>query len=473
MGMMKPMSTAERTLTAQLEGGGASDQPTQALWLLAARAGTAKVGSEERLLVLGRSLDLGRRAAGAPSVTPGGLALDDPLASSRHARLEARDGRWVITDQGSKNGTFVNGTRLAASRALEDGDLVVVGGHFFMFRVCSHEQLEALREDLNAPFAPVATASPRLAALNRKLRKLAVSETEVLLLGETGVGKEVYAHALHRVSGRKGRFVALNCAAIPRELVESELFGFRPGAHSTAQAGKPGLVEEADGGTLFLDEIGEMSREAQTKMLRFLQDRELTPLGGTRPRRVDVRVVAATNRTVSPGSTDGLRDDLLGRLGAAPLWLPSLRERKEDVGALSWHFLEREVRRRGAGPTGFTAPAMAALLQAAFPLNVRQLEKTINAAVALAEPGALVEPSQLPETLTAVATPPATPLALRTLETRSGRKPPEPAPHPDEVERLLVQHRGNVAAVARGLGRQRAAVWRWIKQYGLNPERYR
>src|SRR5262249_51046424 len=154
--------------------------------------------------------------------------------------------------------------------------------------------------------------------------RLAASANELLIVGETGVGKEVYARAVHRESGRKGRFVAINCAAIPRELVESELFGYRQGAHSTAHQAKPGLIEEAEGGTLFLDEIGEMSAEARTKLLRFLQDRELTPLGATRPRRIDVRVIAATNRTLSGGAEGNgpVRDDIVARLGAAPIHLP-------------------------------------------------------------------------------------------------------------------------------------------------------
>src|SRR5262249_32937978 len=163
------------------------------------------------------------------------------------------------------------------------------------------------------------TASPLLAVACDRLRRLAASSSELLIVGETGVGKEVYARAVHGASGRKGRFMAINCAAIPRELVESELFGYRAGAHSTAHQAKPGLIEEAESGTLFLDEIGEMTHEAQIKLLRFLQDRELTPLGATRPRQIDVRIIAATNRTLSAAGSGkthpGVRDDIVARLG--------------------------------------------------------------------------------------------------------------------------------------------------------------
>src|SRR5262249_54949685 len=146
------------------------------------------------------------------------------------------------------------------------------------------------------PFGPIPLLSPVMVPVLDKLRRLAVGNGEILLVGETGVGKEVYARAVHEASGRTGRFVAVNCAAIPQERVETELFGYVRGAHSQARENKTGLVEEADGGTLFLDEIGEMSPYLQAKLLRFAQDRLLTPIGGTQPRHIDARILAATNR---------------------------------------------------------------------------------------------------------------------------------------------------------------------------------
>src|SRR5260221_2441332 len=193
------------------------------------------------------------------------------------------------------NGILVDNARIVGSVTLLDGALEFIGNLVGVFRVVSALELETIKIDLVQPFGPVATSSPAMALACDRLRRLAASEGELLIVGETGVGKEVYARAVHQASARKGRFIAINCAAIPRELVESELFGYRHGAHSTAHQAKPGLIEEAEGGTLFLDEIGEMTGEAQIKLLRFLQDRELTPLGSTRPRRIDVRGVAATN----------------------------------------------------------------------------------------------------------------------------------------------------------------------------------
>jgi transcriptional regulator with PAS, ATPase and Fis domain len=393
----------------------------------------------------------------------GTLLLDDPLVSGRHAQLARVADGFQISDPGSKNGTFIDGRRLTGAAPLAEGSRLFVGNHAFVFRQVPASDLEAIDEERTAPLGPVATSAPAMARLCHKLRRLATTPAELLLAGETGVGKEVYARAIHAASRRPGRFAAINCAALPRDLVESELFGYRSGAHSTAHAAKPGLLEEAEGGTVFLDEIGEMPLEAQTKLLRFLQDKELVPLGATRPRRLDVRVVAATNRAVGAGSASGLRDDLLARLGASPLRLPPLRERLEDLGGLVAHF----ARAAGARPL-FELGAFRALVMHGWPLNVRELEKVLLAAFALTEGRRPVDLRDLPEGLGDTPPAPSTPAAPR-----PGRKSPEPPPSAQELESLLEQHGGRVAEVSRALGRQRAAVWRWIKQLGLKPEKFR
>ena len=305
----------------------------------------------------------------------------------------------------------------------------------------------------------MATASPSLAVACDRLRRLAASEGELFIVGETGVGKEVYARSVHEASKRKGKFVAINCAAIPRELVESELFGYRAGAHSTAHVAKAGLIEEAEGGTLFLDEIGEMTPEAQIKILRFLQDRELTPLGSTRPRKMDVRVIAATNRTVVGPGKSGLRDDIVARLGAAPIHLPPLRNRIEDLGALIAHFLAGVP---AQGPR-FEQPAFRALTLHAWPLNVRELEKIVTTAAVLTG-GKPIALRDLPEPIARVLSAPAAPGARRSTG---------PSPTPAQLEELLRRYEGNVADVSRELGKHRAAVWRWIKKFGLGPSKFR
>jgi DNA-binding NtrC family response regulator len=491
------------------------------------------------------------RASGTPADADAesegvAILLADPLVSGRHARL-VRDGdSLAIEDLGSKNGTFIDGQRVIARAsstrtAWPDGGVAFVGDHALIYRLVSPHALVALEEEATAPLAPVATASPALASMAQKLRRWAAGGQELLLCGETGVGKEVYARAVHATSGRSGAFVALNCAALPRELVESELFGYRAGAHSTARGDKPGLIERAQAGTLFLDEIGELPQEGQAKLLRFLQDRELTPLGGQKPRRIEVSIVAATNQEVDMGgvlpappagarstgdahAADGKRDaqphqalraDLVGRLGAAPVLLPPLRDRREDIGALCRHFLAALLPGRTPLP-GFEGPAFRALFLYAFPLNVRELEKVLGAAVALTEGRRPIALGDLPPAFAAVAAAPpaarssdatspwsghassasaaitslvpsaapsaasgATPapapssISSTAVERTATRRAPAPGPTAAELEALLARHGGNVAEVSRTLGRQRAAVWRWIKRFGLGVQQHR
>jgi DNA-binding NtrC family response regulator len=435
-----------------------------------------------------------RAHASEPSAAPaelGALLLPDPLVSANHARLArvmgavgaagspaaaaaASDFAYLLSDLGSKNGTFVDGVRIDAPVRLRDGAVVFLGDHVAVFRLVSPRALDAIQVEVTAPLGPVGTSSPALALACDRLRRLAPADGELMLLGETGVGKEVYARAVHRQSGRRGRFVAINCGAIPGDLVESELFGFRAGAHSTAHAAKAGLIEEAEGGTLFLDEIGEMAPEAQLKLLRFLQDRELTPLGSTRARKVDVRVIAATNRADGPSgrSPGGLREDILGRLGVSPIHLPPLRERIEDLGALVAHFL----RRLPAPARTFEQAAFRALALHAWPLNVRELEKSLATAAVLTGGERPIALRDLPPALghAAVGHGTATRGAPAARETRPAPAPESaPTPTAAQIEELLGRHQGNVAEVARALGKQRAAVWRWMKKWGIGVERFR
>ncbi len=447
--------TAERTLTALVSPFGRGERADLPVLIHAGRADRL-ASPGQRLWVIRDELVIGR---GAPA---GHLLLDDALASSSHARIVRGAAGHELHDDGSKNGTFLDGARVTGQVRLPDGGRIFVGNHLFVFRLISAADREALDEEQARPLGPVASSAPPLARICQKLRRLATTGDELFLSGETGTGKEVYARAVHAASGRAGRFVAINCAALPRDLVESELFGYRQGAHSTAQGAKAGLLEEAHGGTLFLDEIGEMNAEAQTKLLRFLQDKEVTPLGSTQARRLDVRVIAATNRPVAPGGNSGVRDDLLARLGAAPLTLPPLREHLEDLGPLIAHF----ARARGVVETlVFEVPAFRALSLHRWPLNVRELEKLLATAIALVEGRRPVAQRDLPDGL---LTPDD-----RAPVVKGGRKPPERAPSAAELETLLAQHAGQVADVSRALGRQRAAVWRWIKQLGIDPAKYR
>jgi transcriptional regulator with PAS, ATPase and Fis domain len=239
--------------------------------------------------------------------------------------------------------------------------------------------------------------SPGFRAAYGLLKQAAGSQIPVLLLGETGVGKEVFARCLHEMSPRAGAaFVAVNCAAIPPELVESELFGVEKGAYTGAQSARPGRFERADGGTLLLDEVGDLPLPAQAKLLRVLQEHEIERLGDARPRKVDVRVVAATNADLAKLVKEGkFRLDLYYRLNAYQIHIPPLRERKEDISPLSKAFLEKYATLHGKRLRGFTDKAKRALLSYSWPGNIRELQNVIERSVILAAHGSRIEAEHL------------------------------------------------------------------------------
>jgi len=233
-----------------------------------------------------------------------------------------------------------------------------------------------------------------------KATQVAPTDTTVLITGASGTGKEVVARFIHAASTRKdGPFVALNCAALPEQLLESELFGYERGAFTSAQQAKPGQLEVASGGVLFLDEVTEMSLSAQAKFLRVLQEREFQRLGGTRLLKANIRVIAATNRDLRKAVERGdLRADLFYRLGVFDIQIPPLRERRADIVPLSETFLQEIGRSFGRPPAGLTRDARQALLQYDWPGNVRELRNVLERATILCE-GAFIETTHL--TLTA------------------------------------------------------------------------
>jgi two-component system, NtrC family, response regulator HydG len=230
-----------------------------------------------------------------------------------------------------------------------------------------------------------------------QLARVARTRSTVLFTGESGVGKEAFARRLHRVSPRAGLpFVAVNCAAIPETLIESELFGVERGAFTGASLSRPGRFERADGGTLFLDEIGTLSLVSQGKLLRALQEGEIERVGGTRTLKVDVRVVAATNVDLAAEVRAGrFREDLFYRLNVFPIHLPPLRERRDDIPLLMNHFLRRECARQGRRASGFTQRAVRAMLHYGFPGNIRELQNLIERGVILADEDVAIDVAHL------------------------------------------------------------------------------
>jgi DNA-binding NtrC family response regulator len=426
---------------------------------------------------------IGRGTARAHArMTDGGLRklvvrVPDPWMSGTHATLTKVFGRWVLEDAKSKNGTILNGEPQARA-FLGDGDLIELGHTFFIYRDAiptpADEPHDLDAAELGLPGSRLVTLVPLLAQTFRRLEQIARSDLSVVLAGETGTGKEVVARALHALSGRPGAFVAVNCGALPETLVETELFGYRKGAFSGANEDRPGLIRSSDHGTLFLDEIGDLPLASQAAFLRVLQEREVVPVGGTRPVGVDVRLIAATHRDLEALiEAESFRSDLHARISGLTVILPPLRERREDLGLLIATLLGRA----GAPErVSFDVQAARALFRYTWPMNIRELEKALAAAVILAgEQPIECEhlPPQIPNAL--VAPPPDGEADAAPDDDVDDDRPlaPEDLRRREEVARLLRDHKGNVSAVARAMGKARMQIQRWIKRYKLDPESFR
>ncbi len=229
--------------------------------------------------------------------------------------------------------------------------------------------------------------SPQIKELRSFIQKMAKSNSNVLITGESGTGKEMVAVAIHNNSARKLKpFVAVNCAAISPQLLESELFGHKKGAFTGAQEARRGLFAEANGGTVFLDEIGDMHIELQSKILRVIQEREVTPVGENRPKPIDVRIITATHKDLSLLVSEGkFRQDLFYRISVVPIRLPSLRDRKDDIPILAKFFLQKYCEKNGGGNKQFTLSALEKLIEQNWPGNVRELENCVERAVELSD----------------------------------------------------------------------------------------
>ncbi|TAK10110.1 MAG: FHA domain-containing protein [Candidatus Manganitrophaceae bacterium] len=380
------------------------------------------------------------------------VVLSDPSVSSLHLEIEATPSTIQVRDLGSTNGTRINGQRIQSSIA-EIGSEIQIG----------QTRLKIQPEEPTEPIAPPALGrligqSPKMQEVFRMIQRGAKGEVAVLVQAETGCGKELVAQEIHRLSPRaQGPFITLDCSAIPKELIESELFGHEKGAFTTAISQRKGAFELARGGTVFLDEIGELPIEMQPKLLRVLEERTFKRVGGNEVLRSDFRIIAATNRWLDQEVLAGrFRQDLYFRLYVLPIFLPPLRERKEDIPLLVEHFLR--------GKSIQVSPeAIEKMTAHAWPGNVRELRNVIERAVVMME-GNTLRPEDL--------------LFLQASD-RAGQpmsweeqKASPPTGSLEEIEKQVIQrtlkaHRGDKKAAAQVLGIALSTLYEKLKRHQI------
>ncbi len=345
-----------------------------------------------------------------------------------------------------------------SAAVLKDAEGHAIGG-VETFRDLS--MVEELRKELEATytFADIVGRSAGMQRLFDLLPQVADSNSTVLIEGESGTGKELFARAIHNLSHRRDkRFVAINCGALPDTLLESELFGYKAGAFTDARHDKPGRFALADGGTILLDEIGDISPAMQSRLLRVLQESVFEPLGAVEPVKVDVRVVASTNKDISKLVRKGtFRQDLFYRINVVRLKLPALRDRREDVPLLLDRFISRFNRLQNKDVAGVSDDMLAILMEYDYPGNVRELENIIEHAFVLCQ-GGLIEPRHLPPALRSDAD-------SRPLQTRGPRT--LRALEVLHIEDAVRRHGGNRTAAARELGINPSTLFRKIKSLGI------
>jgi transcriptional regulator with GAF, ATPase, and Fis domain len=374
------------------------------------------------------------------------VMLGDASISRLHVLLEPSPAGVLVTDLGSRNGTFVNRTPVTALKTFAPFGAIVRMGATIL-RVM--KDVVPFEQEGESPY-PALLGGASLQGVRAGIALAAVSNAPALIEGETGTGKEVIAAAIHAASGRAGRYVTVNCAALAPELVESELFGHVRGSFSGASGSRPGLFRSAHKGTLLLDEVGELPLPIQAKLLRVVESGEVRGIGEDEPVAVDVRILAATNRDLDVMvESGGFRRDLLHRIAATRIRPRPLRERLEDLPLLFAHFLEDEKMTATAG-------AVEALLMRAWPGNVRELRNVARAGAASARRAGREEVQE--EDVDAVLPAPAA-VETDSLKTR--------------IVAALSSCEGNVTRAAHELGMARSGFYEALKRYGLDPAVFR
>ncbi len=425
------------------------------------------------------------------------VVVKDQTASRYHAKIVQENSGYVLVDLRSTNGSFVNKVRIREA-FLTPGTTIAIGQTRFRFNA-QEEQVAIVPSDSDR-CGDIIGGNAGMRQLYSILEKIAPTATTIVIEGETGTGKEVVAQSVHKLSPRsKGPIIIFDCGAVPPNLIESELFGHEKGSFTGAVMTRQGLFEMADGGTLFLDELGELPIDLQPKLLRVLENREVRRVGSSKSTKVDVRIIAATNRNLEDEVKAGnFRQDLFYRLSVVRIRLPALRERTDDVGLLVSHFLEHqrynrtpsgEKRSRGISPA-----ALQVLQRYNWPGNVRELVNVIERAVSFCEDG-IIEPRDLPEHLlsaqpmqTAYQPPMTDPDS--TVGTGVSLQPEAPRPPADLVsgevtfkdakekwvsafERdyiisLLKRHDGNISHAARESDIDRKYFRKLMKKYDID-----
>ena len=450
---------------------------TQTLEAAAASSPAARSGTPQAVLV-SLSAPCGTRPGRVRAVPPAGLELGRPLPlfdglaggdarmSRLHARLKRARGGWTLTDCDSRNGTFVEGRQVLDPVALRSGDVIRMGDTVVVFGLVPSGVPTRAHLGMRGISEATTTARDGLVAVARHDRT-------VLLLGETGTGKEVAARALHTASARSGRFVAVNCASLSGELLESTLFGHRKGAFTGASEARAGLVRSADGGTLFLDEVGELDSGLQARLLRMLETRTVRPVGAAREVPVDLRVVSATHHDLVAAVAAGrFRADLYARLAQWVVPLAPLRDRRTDLPIL----VDALLASLDAPDRVLSAPLAEAWALHSWPLNVRGLRNALATATIVDPTGPLQLSRPVRDALD----------ADRALFRGPGATPPPPSapagaparpsgelPSLATLEAALQAHQGKVAATARALGLSRQQVYRLVQSHHIELARFR
>jgi two-component system response regulator AtoC len=389
------------------------------------------------------------------------VRIDDVKASREHAIVRSDNGVLKLRDLGSRNGTRLNTEIVRGEeRTLVSGDVLWIGEAEIV--VAGDGRPRASTPSASLADSPhIVVADPAMAEVYRLVERVAAQTTTVLLLGETGVGKEVVAELVHRRSGRNGKpFLRVNCGALPETLIESELFGHERGAFTGADKRKVGLFEAGDGGTVFLDEIGELKLELQAKLLRSIETKRFMRVGGTEELSTDVRIIAATNRELDTEVRAGrFRGDLFYRLSIFTISIPPLRDRPNEVVLLAELFARQLAVKMGR-PTPRLAPGTrAALERHDWPGNVRELRNVVERAMVLSDDGVL-RPEQLPELRSERVGPPGGSMQskLESVEQKA-------------IEDALVAEGGNQTRAARRLGISRRTLIYRIEKYDLRGKR--